>query len=112
LGCNFSGTSSQGFPVTKHQGVFPAKKKCERQRTRSPTPKKKRERQRTPYFKRCQTSDKFLFFGIFFLFFPEIRRKIKEKIEKDNKGVNFLKSCSLCIGSQAFCASEAKCREL
>jgi hypothetical protein len=27
----------------------------------------------------------FLFFGIFFLFFPEIREKIKEKIEKDNK---------------------------
>jgi hypothetical protein len=74
LGCNFSGTSSQGFPVTQPWGVFPAKKNVSDQRTRSQSD-----------YDELQRMTKFLFFGIFFLFFLEIREKIKEKIEKDNK---------------------------
>ena len=71
LGWEFCSRPRQGFPATKHQGVFPAKKNVSDSELHTS--------------ENAQTCYKFLFFGIFFLFFPEIREKIKEKIEKDHK---------------------------
>ena len=88
LGWEFCSRPRQGFLVTKHQGVFPAKKKVSDSEPDLRTRKKTWAisefdlKQTTKRYKRWQ---KFLFFGIFFLFFPEIKEKIKEKIEKDNK---------------------------
>jgi hypothetical protein len=89
LGCNFSGTPSQGFPVTKHQGVFPAKKKRERSANPISDPEKKCERSansvNSVLQKHVSRVTKISFFGIFFFSFRRIKEKIKEKIEKDNK---------------------------
>jgi hypothetical protein len=72
--------------VTKHQGVFPAEKKHEPSANPISDSEKKRERSANSMFqKHFKRMTKFLFFGIFFLFFPEIREKIKERIGKDNK---------------------------
>jgi hypothetical protein len=71
--------------VTKPWGVFPAKKNVSDQRTRSLAQKKRERLANFIFQKHVKRMTKFLFFGIFFLFFPEIREKIKEKIRKDNK---------------------------
>jgi hypothetical protein len=69
LGFDFSGTSSQGFSATKHQGVFSAKKKVSG--SEPDLRKKNVSDQRIHVSKTPQKSDKSFFFWYFFLFFPE-----------------------------------------
>ncbi len=75
----------QGFSVTKHQGVFPAKKNMSDSESDLRTRKNVSGQRTLCSLKHFKQGTKFLFFGIFFLFFPEIREKIKERIGKDNK---------------------------
>jgi hypothetical protein len=69
----FASPSSQGFPATKHQGVFPTKKIVSEA---NPIPVRTTK---------VTKEDKLSFFGIFFFSFRRIKEKIKEKIEKDYK---------------------------
>jgi hypothetical protein len=75
----FPSLSSQGFPVTKHQGVFPVKKKMVSEANTISLRKKTVSDQRTLYYERLRKATNFLFLVFFSFLSGGLKKRLKKK---------------------------------